>query len=38
MNNIDYEIKRIEKAIEKTKSPKLKRDYKKYLEKLKNSR
>lgn len=34
MNSTNAEIKRIEEAIAKTKSPKLKRDYEKYLKKL----
>lgn len=38
MNNTNAEIKRIEEAIAKTKSPKLKRNYEKHLKKLKKSR
>lgn len=34
MNDIRAEIARVEKALAKTKSPKLKNDYKKYLKKL----
>jgi hypothetical protein len=34
MNDIKQEIARVEKAISETKSPYLKRDYEKYLRKL----
>lgn len=34
MSNIQEEIERVKAAIEKTKSPHLKRDYEKYLRKL----
>lgn len=34
MNDIKIEIARVEKAIQETKSPFLKRDYEKYLRKL----
>ena len=36
MNSILAEIERVKAAIAKTKSPKLKRDYEKYLKKLNN--
>ena len=38
MNNVNAEIKMIEEAIAKTKSPKLKRDYEKHLKKIKKLR
>ena len=34
MDNIKAEIERVKTAIEKTNSPRLKRDYEKYLQKL----
>ena len=36
MNNIKSEIARVEKVIAETKSPYLKKDYEKYLKKLRN--
>lgn len=38
LKNINAEIARVEKAIEKTESAKLKNDYGKYLKKLKSKR